>query len=278
MRLACAILLAALGLAWPAAGMERGELLFHLGGCQSCHSREGAPPLAGGAPLVTPLGTFHPPNITPDPATGIGNWSEDDFLRAMAEGIAPDGSPYYPSFPFASYARMTRDDLRALWAYLRNEVAPTERPSPPHELMFPFSVRTGLWAWRWLFFDPVPIEPDPARDAAWNEGAYLVRGPGHCAECHSPRTFWGFGVPDPGQELAGNPGDLITGRAPAITPDPEHGIGKWSPGDLDMFLSLGMTPEGDFVGGEMAKVVENATGPIPEQTRAAIVSFLLTPR
>jgi mono/diheme cytochrome c family protein len=261
-----------------AGAMERGELLFHIGGCQSCHTRPGGASMAGGAPLVTPVGTFHPPNITPDPANGIGAWSEDDFLRAMTEGLSPDGDPYYPAFPFASYARMTHDDVRALWSYIRTAVAPDSTPSVPHELIFPVSLRWGLWPWRWLFFGPEPIQPDPGHDQAWNQGAYLVQGPGHCAECHSPRTFWGFGVADNTRALTGNPGDFVTARAPNITNDPEHGIGEWSADDLDTFLSMGMTPDGDFVGGEMAKVVENNTGPLPDEARAAIVTYLLGTR
>lgn len=272
-------LIGCIGLPLGAAdAMERGELLFHIGGCQSCHSQAKGQPLAGGAPLKTPLGTFHPPNITPDREAGIGAWSDEDFVRAMSEGLAPDGSPYYPAFPFSSYAGMKREDLLALWAHLKSEVQPVATRSPPHELIFPVSIRAGLWPWRWLFFRPEPIEPDDARSAAWNEGAYLVRGPGHCAECHSPRTFWGFGAADPARPLEGNPGDLVTGRAPNITADPKDGIGAWSAEDLDLFLSLGMTPEGDFVGGEMAKVVENATGPIPGDARAAIITYLLSER
>lgn len=281
LTLALRQLVLAMGIAAPfgaAHAMERGELLFHMGGCQSCHTAKDGAPLAGGEPLKTPLGTFLPPNITPDPQAGIGAWSDEDFLRAMTEGLSPDGRPYYPSFPFTSYARMSRDDLLALWSYLKTEIAPSDEPSRPHELIFPASQRWGLWPWRWLFFDPQPIVPDPERDAAWNEGAYLVQGPGHCAECHSPRTFWGFGVADPAQPLSGNPGDLVTGRAPNITADPEQGIGGWSADDLDTFLTLGMTPEGDFVGGEMAKVIENATGMITPEARAAIVTYLLAPK
>jgi mono/diheme cytochrome c family protein len=276
MRPALIVLVACLGLPLGTAqAMERGELLFHVGGCQSCHTRAGGQDLAGGDPLKTPLGTFHPPNITPDPQAGIGAWSDDDFVRAMREGLSPEGEPFYPAFPFPSYARMTRDDLLALFHYIKQAVAPSSEPSPAHELVFPISIRAGLWPWRWLFFDPQPLEPDPAHDETWNEGAYLVGGPGHCAECHSPRTFWGFGRPDPERPLAGNPGSLVTPAAPNITQDREHGIGGWSADDLDTFLSLGMTPDGDFVGGEMAKVVEHSTGPISDEARKAIVTYLL---
>ena len=255
--------------------MERGELLFHIGGCQSCHTKADGKQLAGGEPFKTPVGTFYPPNITPDRADGIGAWSDDDFLRAMQEGVSPKGEPYYPAFPFTSYARMSREDLLALWGYLKGSIPPAAVPSKPHELVFPVSDRAGLWAWRWAFFSPQPIKADPTKSAAWNEGAYLVQGPGHCGQCHSPRTLWGFGAIDESKALAGNPGDLVTGAAPNITDDPEHGIGKWSADDLDGVLSLGMTPEGDFVGGEMAKVVKNSTSVLPPERRSAIVTYLL---
>ena len=254
--------------------MERGELLFHIGGCQSCHTAKDGKPLAGGAPLPTPLGTFYPPNITPDEQAGIGAWSDEDFVRAMQQGISPQGAPYYPAFPYTSYARMTRDDLLALFGYIKSHIAPVAEPSRPHELIFPVSIRSGLWGWRWLFFDPQPIEPDRSKSAEWNTGTYLVQGPGHCGQCHSPRTYWGFGTMDETKALSGNPGDLLTGKAPNITADPKAGIGAWSVDDLAGLLSLGMTPEGDFVGGEMAKVVENSTGKISQEARAAIATYL----
>jgi mono/diheme cytochrome c family protein len=255
--------------------LARGELLFHIGGCTNCHTAKDGPLLAGGDPLVTPFGTFHAPNITPDPETGIGGWSTADFVRAMREGRSPTGAPYYPSFPYGSYARMSDADLAALKAFL-DTVPPVRRPSRPHELSFPFSIRSGLHLWQWAFHDPTPLQPDPSRSEAWNRGAYLVLGPGHCGECHTPRSW--HGALDQSRAFAG--GRLGKDVIPNITSDPKHGLGAWSRGDIRTLLLIGMKPDGDFVGGEMGKVVSNGTAKLPEADREAIVEFLtsLPPR
>jgi mono/diheme cytochrome c family protein len=257
--------------------LARGELLFHIGGCTNCHTAKDGPLLAGGEPLVTPFGTFHPPNITPHPAAGIGGWSDAQFIRAMREGVAPDGSPYYPAFPYTSYTRMSDEDLRALKAWL-DTVPPVEAPSRPHELGFPYNQRWAIGLWQWAFFTPERFEPDPARDEVWNRGAYLALGPGHCAECHTPRSF--LGVLDRDSAFAG--GDLggPQGKVPNITSNPAGGIGGWSEGDIVTALTLGMLPDGDFVGGEMAKIVRNGTSKLPPEDVRAIVAYLrsLPPR
>lgn len=255
--------------------VAQGELLFHIGGCTNCHTAKEGPPLAGGDPIDSPYGRFVAPNITPDPETGIGGWSEEDFVRAMREGRAPDGSPYYPAFPYTSYTRMSDADLRALKAYL-DTVPPVRRESPPHDLSFPYDQRWGLRLWQWAFFAPERFEPDPTKDAIWNRGAYLVLGPGHCGECHTPRNV--FGALDEERAFAG--ARLGRERVPNITSDPEAGIGKWSESDIGILLKIGMTPEGDFVGSDMAKVVNNATSKLPDEDIAAIAKFVkgLPPR
>jgi mono/diheme cytochrome c family protein len=272
------LLLAAwLGLVGPAAAQEaellaRGELLFAIGGCTNCHTARGGAVGAGGDPLVTPFGTFHPPNITPDPATGIGGWSEADFIRAMRHGRAPDGSPYYPAFPYTSYALMPDEDLRALKAYL-DSLEPVRAESPPHELRFPYNQRWGLRLWQWAFHEPRTFVPDPQRDAAWNRGAYLVEGPGHCQECHTPRAVHGALKRD--QAFVGarlGPEEV----APNITSAPGRGIGDWTTRQLEVLLQIGMTPEGDFVGGDMGKVVSNGTAKLPAEDRTAIAVYLQT--
>ena len=146
--------------------------------------------LAGGAALLTPFGTFYGPNITPDPDHGIARWSDADFIRAMREGTAPDGRHYYPAFPYTSFTLMTDEDLLALKAYIFT-LPPAAVPSRPHDLSFPFGFRGLMWTWKLLYLAPGPFVPDPARDADWNRGAYLVEGVGHCGECHTPRGFLG---------------------------------------------------------------------------------------
>jgi mono/diheme cytochrome c family protein len=255
----------------------RGELLFNIGGCTNCHTAKDGPALAGGEPIRTPFGTFHAPNITPDPETGIGGWSEADFIRAMQQGVSPSGAPYYPAFPYTSYTLMSADDLRALKAHL-DTIPPARRNSPPHDLAFPYNLRLGLRPWRWLFFTPGRFVPDPSRDAAWNRGAFLVNGPGHCQECHTPRTRWG--TLDAAQAFAG--GDLGPGigKVPNITAHPERGIGRWSEDDIAFALTIGATPDGQTLAGDMAKVVANGTSRLPEADLLAVAAYLasLPPR
>ncbi|MEZ5825220.1 MAG: cytochrome c [Geminicoccaceae bacterium] len=259
--------------------VERGKLLFDIGGCTNCHTVEKGPPLAGGAPIVSPFGTFYPPNITPDEATGIGGWNDADFIKAMREGVSPEGDPYYPAFPFTSYTRMSDDDLVALKAYL-DTIEPVTAEVPDHVLRMPvwpyldipLDLRISLWGWRWLFFEPERFEADAGRDEVWNRGAYLVEGPGHCAECHTPRNV--FGALDHTREWTGNPQGAEGEKVPAITRD-AHGIGDWSEADLALFLQLGMMPDGDFAGSGMARIINNGTGKLPDAERKAIVTYLM---
>ena len=268
--LALAILVAAPGAARADADqLARGELLFHIGGCTNCHTAKDGPTLAGGDPIATPFGAFYAPNITPDRDTGIGAWSLDQFVHAMRDGRDPQGWPLYPAFPYTSYTRMSDEDLAALKAYL-DTLPAVSQASKPHELRFPFNLRSGLYLWQWLFFTPERFVADPARDAAWNRGAYLVLGPGHCAECHTPRTF--YGVLEWNHAFAG--GQLGKDKVPNITPNPTTGIGKWSDGDVSTLLELGMTPDGDFVGSDMGKVVNNGTSKLPDADVEAIVTYL----
>ena len=251
--------------------LARGELIFNIGGCTSCHTAKDGQRLAGGDPIVSPFGTFYAPNITPDAETGIGGWTGEEFARAMREGISPDGSPYYPAFPYTSFTLMTDEDVAALKAYL-DTVPPVRQAARDHELGFPYNIRMGLNLWQWLHFEPGRFEPDASRDEAWNRGAYLVNGPGHCQQCHTPRTWTGALAEE--RAFTGNDLGKQIGKSANITSDPKVGIGNWSEGDLLVLLQLGMTPDGDFVGGEMAKVVSNATSKLPEADRRAIVTYL----
>lgn len=251
---------------------RRGAYLFAAGGCLACHTdlkKKGAP-LAGGGPINTPFGTFYGPNITPDPAHGIGNWSEADFIRALRDGIRPDGARYFPVFPYTSYTNMADSDMKALWAYLRAQQK-VAKPSRPHEVGFPFSWRFLQRFWRLLYFSPGPMTA-AAGPPARQRGEYLVRALGHCGECHTPRNF--LGGPDTGRDLAGAgdgpEGDLV----PNITPDRETGIGGWRDGEVLEYLKSGMDPEGDYAGGLMADVIDHSTSRLSAADRRAILAYL----
>ncbi|MBP2231970.1 mono/diheme cytochrome c family protein [Azospirillum agricola] len=270
------------GNAWaapPDAGtVARGAYVFQAAGCLGCHTapeKDGAPagaPLAGGRALATPFGTFFTPNITPDPANGIGRWSDADFVRAFREGRRPDGAALFPAFPYASYTRMTDRDLLDLKAYLFSQPA-VPIANKPHDLTPPFSWRFLLPAWQWLYLTPGPLPDDPAKPAAWNRGRYLVDALGHCAECHSPRSM--LGGLDGDRYLAGNPRGPDGGKVPNITPHPK-GLGDWSDGDLTLMLETGLLPDGDVAGGAMAEVVRNSTSKLTAEDRAAIAAYLRT--
>lgn len=250
--------------------VRQGEVLFNVAGCTNCHTAKGGPVLAGGDAILSPYGSFFAPNITPDPATGIGGWTEADFIRAMRDGRSPDGAPYYPAFPYTSYTHMGEDDLKALKAYL-DTIPPVRQQSRPHELSFPFNQRWAMRLWQWAFFEPARFQPDPSHDATWNRGAYLVQGPGHCGECHTPRNS--LGVLEADRAFAGS--KLGKDTVPNISGSPK-GLGKWSQGDVVTLLKIGMLPDADFVGSEMAKVVNNGTSKLPDAELAAIATYLKT--
>lgn len=267
-------LTAAVGAA--AAGADevgRGAYLFRAGLCAGCHTdvKGGGQPLAGGAVLVTPFGTFRGPNITPDPDHGIGRWTDADFIRAMREGVAPDGRHYYPAFPYTAFTLIADADLLALKAYIFS-LPPAAAPSRAHDLSFPFGFRWLMWVWKWLNFTPGPFVPDPARSTDWNRGAYLVEGPGHCGECHTPRGF--LGGMDRGMAYAGTADGPEGKVVPNITPDGETGIGSWSAVDLTYFLDTGILPDGDVAGGLMDAVIREGTGRLSPEDRSAIAVYL----
>jgi len=258
-----------------AGDAERGAYVLRMGGCASCHTdaaNQGAF-LAGGRSLQTPFGTFYTSNLTPDPDTGIGGWSTGDFVQAMTKGVSPEGHDYYPAFPYTSYANMTLQDLADLKAYL-DTVEPVANPVPPHDLVFPFSFRPLLKPWKAMFFRANGIEPDPGQSESWNRGAYLVQGPTHCGECHTPRNR--LGARDESHHLAGNR-DGPDGRSvPNITPHPDDGIGGWSATDLSYALETGILPDFDVLGGAMSEVVRDSTGHLSAEDRAAIAEYLLS--
>lgn len=261
---------------FAAAGdSRRGEYAVRLGGCHSCHtnSKKNGAPLAGGVELTSRYGTFRVPNITPDRETGIGRWSDRDFIRAMTDGVAPDGSHYYPAFPYTSYTRMTRQDLLDMKAYL-DTVRPVRNMVPPHDLRFPYNFRFALGVWKWLFFRPDPFKPDPQRDNSWNRGAYLVTGPGHCSECHTARNF--FGATSQVQALAGTRNGPDGKSVPNITPHPKNGIGLWSAKDMINFLKTGTPAFGEAVEYPMDRVITNSTSKWTDDDLKAATKYLLS--
>ena len=247
----------------------RGLYLAKAAGCIGCHTedKKDAAPFAGGRALKTPFGTFYGPNITPHPAAGIGRWSEVDFVRAMREGVRPDGAHFYPSFPYPSFTKITDQDLADLWAYLKT-ITPSARPSHPHDLRFPYRWRQSVAVWKWLFFTPGPSGTTPARPANVARGAYLVEALGHCGECHTPRNFAGATKKD--RALAGGKGPM--GKdLPNLTPT--H-LGKWSDAELKEFFLSGITPDMDSADEAMAEVVRNTTSQLTPEDLTAVMAYL----
>ena len=253
--------------------LEKGRYLLHAGGCISCHTgdEDDAAPLAGGHAIESPFGVFYSPNITPDTETGIGGWSDDDFVNAFWEGENPDGDHYFPSFPYTAYTGMSREDLLALKAYLFS-LEPVRQENKEHDLWAIMSSRFAAGVWKARYFDAGRFQPDPAQTDEWNRGAYLVRHLGHCGECHTPRGA--LGALDQDREMAGNPELTEDESAPNITPHRENGIGRWSVSDIDYFLEIGMLPDGDFTGASMGPVIEDNTSKLTREDRRAIAVYL----
>ena len=242
------------------------------GGC-SCHTavkNQGAF-MAGGRPIATPFGTIYSTNITPDPETGIGAWSDEDFLRAMTLGVGPSGVQYFPVFPYPSFTRMTRQDVLDLKAYLFS-ITPVEQANRAAELQAPFGWRFGVRVWKWLYFQPGTLKPDPDQSAQWNRGAYLVQALGHCGECHTPRNLMG-GLKK-GRRHAGTVDGPDGELAPNITPDADTGIGSWSPADLVWFLQMGLKPDGDDTQGLMSELIETGYSHLSESDLEAVAVYI----
>jgi mono/diheme cytochrome c family protein len=259
------------GAAEPDA-VARGAYLANAADCVACHtdSAHSGRPYAGGRALATPFGTFYSPNITPDPETGIGRWSDEQFLHALRDGVRPDGANYFPVFPYPSFTKITDADARAIKAYLFSLPA-VRQANRPHDVSFPFSWRFLQNGWKLLFFSPGPFQPAPERSEAYNRGAYLVTALAHCGECHTPRNW--LGAMERDRFLAGNP-DGPDGKAvPNITPDRKTGIGNWSEDDIIGVLTDGHTPDFDRVGGAMAEVVKS-TSRLTDDDRRAIALYL----
>jgi alcohol dehydrogenase (quinone), cytochrome c subunit len=238
---------------------DRGEYIAREANCISCHSIPNAPPFSGGLKMATPLGAVYTTNITPDPDTGIGRYTLQDFDRAVRLGVAKDGHRLYPAMPYPSYAKMSADDVAALYRFFMGSVAPAHVANRPSEIKFPLNWRWPLAIWNLFFLDSDRYRDDPHHDAAWNRGAYLVEGPGHCGACHTPRG-WFFDEKgyDPGSSkfLMGAP--LDNWSASNLRPDVNTGLGRWSHADLVSFLKNGHNSFGTAFG-TMTDVINYST-------------------
>lgn len=271
MRLFAGLLLALVVLAAPARAQDaaaRGRYLAILGDCAGCHTRANGPAFAGGLPFNAQFGTVYSTNITPDKETGIGNWTEDQFYRALHHGIAADGTHLYPAFPYVYFSRVTRQDSDDLFAYLK-ALKPVHQPRTPNRLIFPFNIRFGLIFWNWLYGPkPAPVLP-AGQSKEWTRGEYLVNGLGHCAGCHTPKNLL-FG------DKANRPlgGGLVDNwYANNLTGRRKDGLGKWSHDDLVRFLATGRNRYATAAG-NMQEKVTLSTSHMTKADRAAIATYL----
>lgn len=252
--------------------VQRGRYLARAANCQSCHTREGGAPYAGGVAFDTPFGTLYSTNITPDTTTGLGDWSQGDFLRALHEGIGDEGEQLYPAFPYTSYTDMSRADIAALWTYLKTVPAVTYRP-PDNALIFPFNHRALIHGWKWLHFSPGDLDtPAPPQDRSVARGRYLTQTLGHCGQCHTPRGLT-YALDDDkrlsGAKLDGWYAPNITGHA--------DGIGAWSDAALDTYLATGHVRQpsaASVAAGPMAEVITQSTRYLSADDRAAMIAYL----
>ncbi|MEE9375138.1 MAG: cytochrome c, partial [Rhizobiaceae bacterium] len=243
---------------FPSGDAKNGEMVFWAGGCASCHAADKAKGVAkllltGGHELKTPFGIFRAPNISTDKRVGIGAWSLGNFANAMKNGVRPDGSHYFPAFPYTSYTRMTDKDVADLWAFMK-KLPESANKVADHSIPFPFNIRRGLGLWKWLYLDKTSVLQVANENSELLRGRYLVEALGHCGECHTPRNI--IGGMDKTRWLAGGVGPEGKEKIPNITPH-KDGVGDWSKVDLAYGLETGFTPEFDSFGSSMVAVQEN---------------------
>ncbi|RRU74629.1 cytochrome c [Stutzerimonas kunmingensis] len=248
--------------------VEKGRYIATLGDCTACHTLPGKPLFSGGVAIETPFGELLGANITPDPATGIGRWTFEDFQNTMARGHGRNGKQLYPAMPYAAYTKVTREDNLALWAYLRT-VQPAQNEVETNQLPFPFNVRLSMKAWNWLNFTEGEFEPDADKSEQWNRGAYLVQGLGHCGSCHTPKNLIGGDKSD--GSLKG--GELQGWMAPNISNTAHVGLGEWTEDDIVQYLKTGANRY-DIASGPMAEAVENSTQYWRDEDLRAVAVYL----
>ncbi|MBB2163364.1 c-type cytochrome [Gluconacetobacter sp. 1b LMG 1731] len=274
-RVAGAAVLAGIVLAGTAQAQDadlvrRGAYLEQAADCEVCHTKPGGVPFAGGRAFDLPgIGTLYAPNITPDAETGIGRYTDAQFDSAVRRGVGPGWRHLYPVMPYASYAKMTAEDVRAIRAYLMS-LRPVHAPAPANQVRFPYNIRLAMIGWNLLYRPSGPLPDDPARTAAWNRGRYLVEAAGHCGECHTPRTML--------QALSmtkSYAGAMIDGwLAYNISSDVDSGIGAWSDTQLAAYLSTGHADGRGTAVGPMADVVSHSLRFLTPEDVAAMVTYL----
>ncbi len=263
--------------------IEKGKYLATIGNCISCHTAHGGPEFGGGLPFhaaggifTEPVGTIYSTNISPDPETGIGNWSEEEFIKAMRQGVAPGGHYLYFAFPYTAFAKVTDEDLKAIYAYIMS-LEPVNHTPPENDLPFPLNVRLGLFFWNLLFADDEVFQPDPSQSDEWNRGAYLTEGLGHCGACHTPRTI--FLAESKDENLSGGTyfdyveeGKVRKWSAVNLTSAPT-GLEKWTEADVANYLRTGHSfRAGTF--GPMNEVIINSTQHLTEADAKAMAVYL----
>ncbi|MCP4618601.1 MAG: c-type cytochrome [Bradyrhizobium sp.] len=248
--------------------IARGKALVVAGDCASCHTADPAKPFAGGRRIATPFGGVYSANLTPDRETGIGDWDDADFLEAFRHGIAPDGSYYYPAFPYPYFTKLIRDDILAIRAYL-GTLDPVQKEAPPPDLFFPFNFRVVMRLWNWMFFEPGIIMPDQSKGTEWNRGRYLVEGLGHCGSCHTPKNW--LGADKSGQTLAGGRVDGVS--APSLDNADGSAMKSWTVDDLTDYLRNGRNSRGQ-AGPIMSAVVADSTSKMSDGDVRAMAVYL----
>lgn len=254
--------------------VEVGEYVARVADCVACHTTEDGKPFAGGLEMGTPLGSIYATNITPDREHGIGNYSLADFDRAVRRGVTPDGRRLYPAMPYPSYAKLSDEDIAAMYDYFMNHVEPVAEPNPPSNIPWPLSIRWPLEYWNLLFYREGSYEPDPTKDEKWNRGAYLVQAGGHCGSCHTPRGLFmqelGLDESDP----AFLSGALLDGwYAPPLRGASGNGIGRWTEEEIVSFLKIGRNKHA-VVFGSMMEAFNNSTAFMTEEDLAAMAYYM----
>jgi mono/diheme cytochrome c family protein len=256
--------------------VERGKYLAIAGNCVSCHTSPGGEPMAGGLAFRTPFGTIYSTNITPDPQTGIGEWTQEDFARAVREGVRRDGAHLYPVFPYTSYTLLKDEDVAALFAYFKS-LPPVRAAVPENELSFPYNQRWALGLWKMLYFDSRRFEPDRSKSEEWNRGAYLVEGLGHCGMCHSPRNF--LGGQSANEAMTGGvyldrvpSGEIREWAAPNLTSAP-NGLASWPAEEIATYLKTGQNTFTQTFG-PMNEVIMNSTRHLSDSDVQAMAVYL----